>query len=84
MTEWRPTKYLAYAIILILFMNILFIGDFSIQSKASEHSSLSFSDPPGVKITYPEKDQSAKVGGNLEIIGTSAHNPDHTCHVSVI
>lgn len=65
-------------------MNILFIGDFSIQSKASEHSSLSFSDLPGVKITYPEKGQSAKVGGNLEIIGTSAYNPDHTCHVSVI
>lgn len=75
---------MACAAILFLFGNTLIIEDSSNISKASQHSSLSFSDPPGVKITYPEKDQSTKVGGNLEIIGTSVYNPDHICHVSVI
>jgi len=81
--EQRFAKCLVFTTIFILF-NILFIGDFSSLSKASEHSSLSFSDPLNVNIIHPEKNQSTKVGSNLEIIGTSGYNPDHICHVSVI
>ena len=53
-------------------------------SKASEHTSLSFSDPLSVKIIYPKKEQSTDIGSNLVITGTSGLNSDLTCYVSVI
>jgi hypothetical protein len=63
---------------------MLIIVDFSSISKASQHSPLSFSNPLGVKIIHPGRDQNTEIGSNLEITGTSAYNLDYTCHVSVI
>jgi hypothetical protein len=80
----RLTKQQVFTTILILVLSMLFIEDLPGISKASEHSSLSFSDPLSVKIIYPKKDQSADIGSNLVITGTSGYNPDHTCNVSVI
>jgi hypothetical protein len=80
----RLTKQQVFTTILILVLSVLFIEDLPGISKASEHSSLSFSDPLSVKIIYPKKDQSADIGSNLVITGTSGYNPDHTCNVSVI
>ncbi|MGH9963597.1 MAG: hypothetical protein ACRD5E_02060 [Nitrososphaeraceae archaeon] len=80
----RLTKQQVFTTILILVLSILFIGDLHSISKASEHSSLSFSDPLSIKIIYPKKDQSTDIGSNLVITGTSRYNPDRICNVSVI
>jgi hypothetical protein len=69
---------------LILVVSVLFAGNLSIISKASDHSSLSLSDPLNVRIIHPEKEQGINIGSNLEITGTSGYKLDYTCHVSVI
>lgn len=82
--ERRLIKCQVFTTILIFVVSALFIGELPLISEASEHSSLSFSDPLSVKIIYPEKEHEINIGSNLEITGTSGYNSDLRCHVSVI